>query len=105
MKKTSFFLAAMVAASWLTMSASQAEAGWGWYHAWKGGQSVYHGGRAIREARRDNPFGAVDHLLRFPTPTNPYRYLPRPLQERIQRDIRKIDPAHRYGPEYQDLFR
>lgn len=103
MKKIGF-LSTMLVAGCITLSTSQADAGWrplplSW------GKGLYHGGGAVRDAKRNDPFGAIDHLLKIPSPTNPYRYFPKPMQERIMRDFRMVDPAQHYGPEYQDLFR
>lgn len=100
MKKIGF-LSTMLVAGCIALSTSQAEAGWrpsplSW------GKGLYHGGGAVRDAKRNDPFGAIDHLLRIPGPTNPYRFLPK---DQVMKSFRNVDPAKRYGPEFQDLFR
>jgi hypothetical protein len=100
MKNGSLLLAAAIAVGCVGLNVSAADAG---LLDWVNG--TYRLGRAAQDLKRNDRFGAVDQLLQFPTPTNPYRYLPKSVKEGIRRDIRKIDPATRYGPEYQDLFR
>jgi len=96
-------LSTMLVAGCISLSTNRAEADWA--SLWNWGKGAYHGGAATQDVKRNNPFGAIDLLLRIPSPTNPYRYFPKPMQERIIRDFRMVDPAQRYGPEYRDLFR
>ncbi|MBI4488501.1 MAG: hypothetical protein HY694_05405 [Deltaproteobacteria bacterium] len=95
------FLSTMVVASFIVVSTSGAEVGWR-PSPFSWGKGLYHGGGAVRDAKRNDPFGAIDHLLRIPNPMNPYRFLPK---DEVMKSFRKVDPARRYGPEFQDLFR
>ena len=95
MKKIGF-LSTMLVAGCISLSTSAVEAGW-----LKFGKGAYHGAAAVKDAKRNDPFGAIDHLLRIPNPMNPYRFLPK---DQVMKTFRKVDPAQRYGPEFQYLF-
>ena len=61
-----------------------------------------YGDTAVTDAKRNDLFGVIDHLLRIPNPMNSYPSLPK---DQVMKSFRKIDPAHRDGPDYLDRFR
>ena len=101
MKKAGF-LATMLIAGSIVLSTTEVQAGWRPVQIFKFGKGVYHGAKAVRDAKRNDPFRAIENLLRIPTPMNPYKFLP---PDPVIKSFRKVDPAQRYGPEFQDLFR